>query len=600
MLYYTEGCSNGAMGLPRALAAHRQGHLEEAEHHYRRALEQGHQEAHLFQNYGALLRKCGKNEEALEIYARGLALHPHHAGILGNRANALREQHPARALASTLTALRLRLARDEDNQACQDLWITCLAILRELGASHWALALGRAALGRLGCQPPLLSQLLLLLETQGEETFQLRPLALEQLQQAIEERLQAAPADLQAELRLVLAGHALRKPEVGRALRLYEEAMDTLRKTPADAEEAEKRQRLIDVHSWNFGCALIKSQQLERGWRLYDYGLRAPAEGPQRWQRALYKPFSAEEIPLWRGESLSGKRLLLLDEQAIGDGMMFLTLVPRLLPEAGRIGLLLCDRLVPVYRRAFGNELDVWNRAEIGQGLLRAEKYDVQCPLGSIVQHRFTDPACYAPRVPMLRPKQPRSGRLRQQYLNHEGNMVDRLIGISWQGGGKPGRIRQKSMPLSEFEELLAAMPGVRFVSLQYGDVADRVQDWRRRGFDVLHDPRIDPLQDMNPWLDQVAACDAVISVANTTIHGAGGLDLPTLCLLSIHSDWRWYDDPAVARSIWYPSVGIARECRREGWAAAISRARRWIEEGCPRPGGPAATVPASLLSGPG
>ena len=37
----------------------------------------------------------------------------------------------------------------------------------------------------------------------------------------------------------------------------------------------------------------------------------------------------------------------------------------------------------------------------------------------------------------------------------------------------------------------------------------------------------------MEEWLNLVASCDAVVSVANTTIHGAGGLNIPTLCLLS-------------------------------------------------------------------
>ena len=39
-------------------------------------------------------------------------------------------------------------------------------------------------------------------------------------------------------------------------------------------------------------------------------------------------------------------------------------------------------------------------------------------------------------------------------------------------------------------------------------------------------------LKNMELWLDQVAVCDAVISVANTTIHGAGGLGKPTNVLI--------------------------------------------------------------------
>ena len=53
----------------------------------------------------------------------------------------------------------------------------------------------------------------------------------------------------------------------------------------------------------------------------------------------------------------------------------------------------------------------------------------------------------------------------------------------------------------------------------------------------------------MDLWLSQVNACDAVLSIANTTIHGSGGLNISTMCLLSVYSDWRWLIDPEVNTS---------------------------------------------------
>ena len=61
-----------------------------------------------------------------------------------------------------------------------------------------------------------------------------------------------------------------------------------------------------------------------------------------------------------------------------------------------------------------------------------------------------------------------------------------------------------------------------------------------------IDDLNIQATKDMNGWLDQVDACDCVLSIANTTIHGAGGLRKPTLCLLGQKSDWRWLKDRAV------------------------------------------------------
>ena len=132
--------------------------------------------------------------------------------------------------------------------------------------------------------------------------------------------------------------------------------------------------------------------------------------------------------------------------------------------------------------------------------------------------------------------------------------------------------------------------PHVRFVDVQYGNTSDQVSLWKDMGIDVIHDPRIDPLKDMDQWLSQVKACDAVLSVANTTIHGAGGLNIPTLCLLSVHSDWRWLVDSNIKRSYWYPSVGIARESKSsdDSWATALHDVHDWLQNGCPMPIGSA------------
>ena len=119
-----------------------------------------------------------------------------------------------------------------------------------------------------------------------------------------------------------------------------------------------KLQNLIDCHHWNGANTLLKMQDFDRGWKYYEYGLRAPCSGPQRWQRSLAKPFTSTQLQLWRGESLKGKRLLLLEEQGIGDAMMFISLVPTLIKEALNVGLFLSDRLLAIYKRSFKSEIE--------------------------------------------------------------------------------------------------------------------------------------------------------------------------------------------------------------------------------------------------
>ena len=174
---------------------------------------------------------------------------------------------------------------------------------------------------------------------------------------------------------------------------------------------------------------------------------------------------------------------------------------------------------------------------------------------------------------------------MRAKYLE-SCNTNTPLIGISWKGGGRADRIKQKSIPVDDFKDFLLTINGVRFVSIQYGDVKSTILKWNSQGLNVIYDDSINPMKDMDSWHAQVEACDAVISVANTTIHGAGGLNIPTQCLLSQDSDWRWLIDQSVTRSYWYPSVGIARQSVNGDWNSAFSLIRRWVADGLQFPSG--------------
>ena len=164
---------------------------------------------------------------------------------------------------------------------------------------------------------------------------------------------------------------------------------------------------------------------------------------------------------------------------------------------------------------------------------------------------------------------------LRSKYLDNAKNKT-LLIGISWSGGGKAERIRNKSLTTDQFKEIFHLFPDARFVSLQYGKVKKIADKWNSEGFNVIYDETVDAIKDMDRWPAQVDACDLVISVANTTVHGAGGLKKPTLCLQSRTSDWRWIE--GCPYSYWYESVWTQCQARDGNWQPAIKAAKEWWE----------------------
>lgn len=585
------------MGLPMAVKAHGAGNLSLAATHYKRAIEQKQFKPELFQNYGALLRATGALDESKEMYLQGVDMFPVHLGIHRNYANLLREKgEMSEALSCGLKALRI--AWHSHDSSLEVVYCECIDLLVALKRIRWALCLIRQAFMELGATSKLLWSLFRLNADAGNSIFSVSQSEL--ILESIQNQLDQCTALEHAEFSFTRSFHCAKRGETSEALRDVKKAHDLLKGTVfKDEKERDQAQQLLDVHSWNASCVLLKAPDFKMGWQLFEHGLRAPAKGPQRWQRHLKKIFTHHELSLWRGEHLVDKRLLLLEEQAIGDTMMFLTLISTLVEEAAHIGVVLSKRLLPIYRRSFAHWMDakrvsVWSHDDVSTGRLASSLYDYQTPVGSVCQYRFNGVESFAPKAPILVADQDKASRFRR-YKNDAVNRQLR-IGISWRGGGRSDRIKLKSLDAGMFETIMTGHDSyVSFVNLQYGDVESVVRGWQDKDLPVHSEASINPLKDMESWLDLVASCDAVVSVANTTIHGAGGLHIPTLCLLSVSSDWRWLDSPSVLRSYWYPSVGIAREKKDEGWQPALQQVRRWIDQGCPMPDGPVHTDPAHL-----
>lgn len=590
------------MGLAVAIKAHKEGNLKLAEKHYERAYSQKVRNSTLFLNYGALLRSLGKVSEAQKIYEEGLIKFPSQTSILNNYCNLIREDKPAKALNGYIHVLHDRILHDpSDINLISQAFSNVAEVLKRMNLHHLSKTYILYAIQQLGASPELLRSLLLLQDSSVlngliEESTKNSTIIVESLLACINE----CPPVKQASLFFVVACHYLGSDNPTEALRYYRKAELILSSlTTLSLDEQMEAQQLVDINSWNFACVLLKLQYFTEGWKLFEFGLRTPAAGAQKWQRALKKPFTADQINLWRGESLEGKHLLVMEEQGIGDGMMFLTLIPKLLEEARKITLLLCPRLYPIYKQSFNEYINsrrvsVLTHRDIHENRvsLSVEAFDFQVPIGSICQHRFTDIKNYGTNSPILKPDFMKSKALRQSYLSPSGSITDskKLIGISWRGGGRPDRIKQKSLELEQFTQIMLEQDEFRFVILQYGSVKTEYAYWKERNLDVIYDKSIDPVKNMHSWLDQVAACDAVISVANTTIHGAGGLGIPTLCLLGNNSDWRWFSDPSINRSYWYPSVGVSRQDETGCWKRAIRDARTWLSKGSHLPTGAVST----------
>ena len=512
-----------------------------------------------------------------------------------NLANLYRKTKPSTAVQLYIDFLKILCSKESlynkthFQAVCSDI----IDVLVSNKLYYWAYFILRDLLSVVGVTPGLMKNLLLVCDYISFKNPNICP----QITPSLIEQTLFCDCSIydQISFYFALAFHHYSNSDHKQAISLYDKGIELYESNRHLIEDQEKEsiRSLITDNSWNFACLKIQSGDY-RGWSKFDFGLQASAIGKQKWQRALVKPFSQKELPIWRGESLANKSILLLEEQAVGDAMMFMTCLPDIIASASKVGVYLSPRLVPIYNRSFkhyiaSNKLSLYSKQDIIQQRLLPSHFDFQSPLGSVYQYIYHSFEQIPGGSFSLAEDCQIATQLKLKYFpgSHSDDRKPFVVGISWRGGGREDRIKQKSLPLDQFERILDVKSDITFVSLQYGDVQAQCEMWSSKGYNIIHDDSINALKDMDSWLAQVSLCDAVVSVANTTIHGAAGLQIPTMCLLSKSSDWRWFTDASIERSYWYPSVGIARQSDDGSWNSALSKVSSWLISGCPVPSGP-------------
>jgi tetratricopeptide (TPR) repeat protein len=276
----------------------------------------------------------------------------------------------------------------------------------------------------------------------------------------------------------------------------------------------------------------------EEAWSEYEW----------RWRIDRFeKPPSA--APRWSGEDLAGRRLLVHEEQGLGDTIQFVRYLP-ILKERHRDFVFLCHpRLEGLLRRAFPG------LAIVAKPTVPA--HDVAAPLLSLPS--LLRRVGQAPPAPYLsRPKAlpiEAQGRLR--------------VGLVWSGNPQHLRNRDRSVPLPRLRSWFE-MPGVAWFSMLFGPGTEEIAGG---GFES----RIADLGSGLPDLADVAAAlaglDLLITVDTAFGHLAGALGLPVWTLLAWVPDWRW--GLAESTTQWYPSMRLFRQPRRGEWQPVIDEVRQ-------------------------
>jgi tetratricopeptide (TPR) repeat protein len=576
-----------------AFAYDQLGRLEEARIAFTAAIEAdpGFAEAH--NGLGVALLRAGHPDAALASFERAIALDARLAEARLNAARALQEAGRVAAAAQRYREA-LELARDR-----VEVLRSCALGLQQVGDAQGALH----ALGKLIERTPddaiARGRLALALESSDRGDEALREIAAalrlpgshpevhnvhgilllhrQRWSEAAEEFRRVVSLDpAMGEARVNLAIALMRLGEREAALAQLREAKVSVTEAPVLArfaaiygelgesrESIELAERattlspaLPDAHA-TLAIELLRAGAVERGWREHLY---RPTRGI-----AIFEQVSRGEYPPKLPASLTGRDVLILPEQGIGDVFFFLRYAKPLADAGARLHVLRLDpRIEGAVKRSLAIETWPEERA-VPSDVLTLWAGDLPAFVRPLTGGDISAALPVAPlpdRVARLR------DRLGPRRLPR--------IGIAWRAGTASGfgpggqAVLLKEIAPRALGEALAGLD-FEFVSIQRLPGGDATRELEE-GLGARVVDCSDVNADIEDMIALLSLLDGYVGVSSTNVHLRAALGKGGRVLLPFPPDWRWQDR---GRSPWFEAFETYRQQRDGDWSGALHDLRR-------------------------
>ncbi|KAA5542240.1 tetratricopeptide repeat protein [Roseiconus nitratireducens] len=345
--------------------------------------------------------------------------------------------------------------------------------------------------------------------------------------------------------------------EVERGREWYERG---LRLAPEDAE----------LHR-NLGVIYLLQGDYRRGWPEYRWRWRMPA---------LKRPTVA--APLWTGQSLNGRSILLYPEQGRGDEMHFVRMAGVLAGVGARVVVLTDPSMIPLFTSVRG----IQSLLPTGTALPPVD-YHASFIDAADAWYQLYHELPYAADSFV-------TGNTHAGYLNVSDPLVSywdrwlennamgkdgrKRIGIAWQGNPKHHADVYRSVPLEAFRPL-AEDDRLKLVSLQFGFGSEQLD--KTDFADSIGRLPEDTDTTGGAFTDTAAVMknlDHVVTSDTSVAHLAGALGVPTTVILGKIPDWRWLLEGD--RTDWYPSMRLVRQSELGRWQDVLSSIHTTLASG--------------------
>ncbi len=350
-------------------------------------------------------------------------------------------------------------------------------------------------------------------------------------------------------------------------------------------DEAEKYYRLVSedetalmLYFNNAGLKMLSKKIFDKALRYFDIALTVQKDNPEihynkshiylltgnlkkgwaeyEW-REKRKDFPQREFskPPLSSIDIFGKKILVYDEQGIGDSIQFFRYIP-LLKKNNATVIFECYQVMECLYKGF-DFIDILIQNNKKEPQI---DYDYRISLPSLPNYFGTTLDSIPDGVPYLFADKNLSGLWQKKIRDNE----DFKVGLVWAGSPSHKNDKNRSCKLEKFSTLFK-IANTDFYSLQKGNAVEEAIQFNKN-IKILNE-EIKTLSDTAAIIDNL---DLIITVDTSVAHLAGAMGKDVWVLLPYLPDWRWLENRS--DSPWYPSMKLFRQSKQGDWESVIKK----------------------------
>ncbi len=313
------------------------------------------------------------------------------------------------------------------------------------------------------------------------------------------------------------------------ALKFYKKAIDI-------------NKDFVDGHV-NYGTLLLLTNKLDLGFKEYEWRKKSKI-----FSDYLYYSKLQIKTPIWTGQNLQKKTILILSEQGIGDLIQFSRY---LFVLRDRFSCKVILRLKQNLAHFFNDTLEIITEKD------KIPKHDFHNHLASLPGIFYKKNKSFPKNVNFIRENK----EINQKWSKILSKYKGLKVGINAKASS--ATTGDRIIPIENFK-ILTNLKNINFFIVQKdldkNDVKIINQNSNVSYFEDLDKPG-KPFEDT---IGLVKNLDLVITADTSLGHLSATLEKPTWIALSLINDWRWFQNEK--KSIWYDSVKLFRQKEIGNW----------------------------------